>query len=113
MTKNDYAKIAEELFKNKSVLFPFDLDDSATCHNIFMCSKFKTLERTTFGGQPSGIIVGIMFKSYFYFDANKEHYEDYVSEKLRIPNADSIYITEMINSIFSKLKILNEENKNG
>lgn len=67
MNKSDYYTIAEELYYNKSILFPFELNDGCTCHNIFMSLKHKTLERLSFGGQISGIIVGIMFKSFFFF----------------------------------------------
>lgn len=57
------------------------------------------------------LLLVLCLKVFFSFEINKEHYEDYISEKLRLSDSDSIYITDMINGVFSELKNIKEKQK--
>lgn len=86
-------------------IFNFEVDQS-TVHVCFVSSNFRVPSPLVFGGQPQGLIFGVLFRGWFWF--NQKVDPKYVNEKLRLDSiGDAEPIAKFINIWFGEDDITN------
>ena len=98
-TEEDFKLIASNLLDSGTVIFSYS-EDKITCFVVLLSIDFKKIGVLPFGGNPTGnICMGVYGRGFNHFNPNTEMRSQYLSEKINVPEADAIQLSNLFNGV--------------